>query len=143
MKKACYTFLVLLFTTGLIIADNDFSYDAKQVEKTFSKLDKLEQMHFAQPSASLDELTSNSEFEGVSISAGTINMVVRDDAPPVLPAFWWGCILGAIGILIVYLITESREQTTKAVYGCLAWGVFIALWWVFAVFVLGGSFWLW
>jgi hypothetical protein len=131
MKKICYTFFVLLMGTSVMFAESDFSYDASQVQKTFSKLDKLEQMHFAQPDASLDELTANSEFSGVSISAGTVNMVVRDDTPPVLPAFWWGCILGAIGILIVYLITESREQTTKAVYGCLAWGVVWVLFYVF------------
>jgi hypothetical protein len=36
-----------------------------------------------------------------------------------IPSFLWGCALGWVGMLIVYLITEDKVQTKKALYGCI------------------------
>lgn len=36
-----------------------------------------------------------------------------------IPSFLWGCALGWVGMLIVYLITESKEETKKALWGCI------------------------
>lgn len=42
------------------------------------------------------------------------------DHPLGIPAFWWGCILGWVGILLVYIFTDNdKEQTKKALNGCL------------------------
>jgi len=56
--------------------------------------------------------------------------------PPLgIPSFLWGFILGVIGILIVYLITENGDETKKALWGCLAFTVL----WVVLYFVLFAS----
>lgn len=44
-----------------------------------------------------------------------------------IPSFLWGCILGWVGILIVYLVTEDRDETKKALWGCIANGLVVVL----------------
>jgi hypothetical protein len=140
MKSLLTTVVFALFATAAFATD-DMQYDAGKVNQTFSKLDQLEQMHHQNPAASLDELKSDASFEGVRIEAATLSSVANAGDLPILPAFWWGCILGAIGILLVYLITEDKDQAMKALYGCLAWVGFWILYWVFWVLVFGGSWW--
>jgi hypothetical protein len=36
-----------------------------------------------------------------------------------VPSFLWGCALGWVGMLIVYLVTDSKEETKKALWGCI------------------------
>jgi hypothetical protein len=42
------------------------------------------------------------------------------EAPLGIPSFLWGCVLGWVGILIVYLVSdEDMDETKKALWGCL------------------------
>lgn len=44
----------------------------------------------------------------------------ENEIPLGIPAFWWGCLLGWIGIILVYILTDSdKEQTGKAFKGFL------------------------
>lgn len=142
MKPVLFTACMMLFL-GITWGNDHLDFNSNEVQETFSKLSKLEQMHYDNPQASLSELTSDADFSGLVIEAATISSVSNAGDLPLLPAFWWGCILGAIGILLVYLITEDQDQTMKALWGCLAWVGFWILWWVFWVLILGGSFWFW
>jgi len=50
-----------------------------------------------------------------------------------IPGFWWGCVLGPVGILVVYLVTENdKPEVKKALYGCLVstgiWVIFEVIW---------------
>lgn len=135
--------LVFLLSMGTFAFANsgDFTYDADKVNNSLSTLDALESMHKSSPDASFDELVQDSRFDGVSISKATISTHANQGDLPVLPAFWWGCILGALGILIVYLITEDSEQTKSALWGCLVAGGVYVLFWIFWVLLLGNAFW--
>ena len=63
------------------------------------------------------------------------------DGPAGIPAFLWGCVLGWIGILVVYLVTEDSDETKKALYGCLiGWGLGFLLYILFVVVLFGGGF---
>jgi len=42
------------------------------------------------------------------------------DAPLGIPSFVWGLCLGVPGLAIVYFVADDKEETTKALYGCLA-----------------------
>lgn len=49
------------------------------------------------------------------------------DGPPLgIPSFLWGCILGWVGLLIVYLMADDSAETKKALWGCIissvVWG---------------------
>ncbi len=61
-----------------------------------------------------------------------------DDSLMGIPAFWWGCILGWVGLLLVYVLTDKdKEQTKKALTGCLiASGVYIVFYVVYAVWIV-------
>ncbi len=39
---------------------------------------------------------------------------------PILGAFWWGCCLGVVGVLLVYIITDNdKGQMKSALIGCV------------------------
>lgn len=43
-----------------------------------------------------------------------------DEDPLGIPAFWWGCFMGIIGVLLVYIFTDNnKDQTKKAFKGFL------------------------
>jgi hypothetical protein len=66
---------------------------------------------------------------GVENSTAPLGMPADSESPLGIPAFLWGCILGVIGILIVYIITDGdKDQTRKALWGMLVWiGVWVIL----------------
>ena len=137
------TVLLCLLCMGTIAFANngEFSYDSEKVNSSLSALNDLEAMHHATPNATFDDLIQDARFEGISIDKATVYGHANSGDLPVLPAFWWGCILGAIGILIVYLITEDSNQTKAALWGCLVAGGVYVLFWLFWVVILNFSLW--
>lgn len=59
------------------------------------------------------------------------------DAPLGIPSFVWGLCLSIPGIAIVYFVSDDKDETMKALWGCLAGGaayiVFYFVW--VAIFV--------
>lgn len=138
------TILLCLLCMGTIAFANngEFSYDSEKVNSSLSALNNLEAMHHASPNVSFDDLIQDARFEGISIDKGTVYGHANSGDLPVLPAFWWGCILGVIGILIVYLITEDSSQTQSALWGFLiGWGAGCILYVLIWVWIVGNTFW--
>jgi hypothetical protein len=55
-----------------------------------------------------------------AINVRTGSAQVLGDLPANIPAFWWGCCLGILGVAIVYFATDKdAEQTKKSLYGLL------------------------
>ena len=44
---------------------------------------------------------------------------MMNESPAGIPSFFWGCILGPMGIILVYLMTEDNDETKKAFWGFL------------------------
>lgn len=42
------------------------------------------------------------------------------DAPLGIPSFVWGFCLGVPGIAIVYFVSDDKDETMKALWGCVA-----------------------
>jgi hypothetical protein len=66
---------------------------------------------------------------GLDNSTSPLGMDQENEPPLGIPSFLWGCILGIVGILIVYIITDGdKMETKKALWGMLVWvGVWIVL----------------
>ncbi len=76
-------------------------------------LDQNEGVTYDQVALAASELLIN--VSSTSAPAG------GDEAPLGIPSFLWGCVFGVVGILIVYLVTDSdMDETKKALWGCLA-----------------------
>jgi hypothetical protein len=99
-------------------------------------LDENAGVTYADLESSESELILN-----VDNSTAPLGMDQKGEPPLGIPSFLWGCILGIVGILIVYIITDGdKAETKKALWGMLVWvGVWIvlyvglysygALWW--------------
>lgn len=66
---------------------------------------------------------------GVDNSTAPLGMSSDSEPPLGIPSFLWGCILGIVGILLVYILTDGdKMETKKALWGMLVWvGVWIVL----------------
>ena len=100
-------------------------------EEEFSQINKIEAFIEANPQTTLAELKNKDSelIQGIELLDNTdavVNSAVKD--MPLLSGFWWGCCLGVVGLALVYFVTDKdRDQTRKALIGCLiatlVWGI--------------------
>jgi len=82
--------------------------------------------------------TSHADLvESTGLSAHSSGILdSHPDSPLGIGGFWWGFVLGWVGMLIVYLSMDEgngrKEQVKNALYGCLTWVVI----WVLLIFVV-------
>lgn len=136
----CFTALFVV-TNAMANDANLFSYDKTSVTSQMSSLTTVENYVNANEGVTLSELqSSNSDvLEGVNLNSSAFAFSSMAEGPLGIPSFLWGCVLGAIGILIVYLITQDSEETKKALWGCLAGAGAWLLFWVIWVVILGST----
>jgi hypothetical protein len=111
-----------------------FVLDEEALNQELEELNALDQYVSTHEGTTFNELvTSGSDLiANISDEAAPMGMAGPDD-PLGIPAFWWGCLLSWVGILIVYLVAEydRSAQAKKALWGCListgVWVVFYAL----------------
>lgn len=66
------------------------------------------------------EAEGNALISDISDISAPLGMAPASDDLLGIPAFWWGCVLGWIGLLLVYILTDqNKEETKKAFNGCL------------------------
>jgi len=65
----------------------------------------------------------------VENSTAPLGMDQENEPPLGIPSFLWGCLLGVVGILIVYILTDGDKiETKKALWGMLVWvGISVVL----------------
>ncbi len=142
MKKILLIAAMAIFMScqGLLANQaDDFKYNKLQVQDEFASLNVLEQTVIDNSFMSLSEMKSNnmlsSEFSNLSLTTMMMEPALG------IPGFWWGCVLGPVGILVVYAVTDNdKDEVKKALYGCLvSAGVWI-VWEVIWVVALNNSF---
>ena len=128
-------------TTPAPVQVQALKYDEKSVNAEFEKLNKLEAFVNANEGTTLADVKETELTKDLKLDTNVTATVAVGDLPANIPAFWWGCVLSWVGVLIVYLVTDKdRDQTKKALYGCLVnAGVWI-LWYVIVVVALGRGF---
>lgn len=74
----------------------------------------------------------------VTNSSAPLGMEEGGDDLLGIPPFLWGCILGWVGLLLVYILTDNdKAQVKKALTGCIvSTGVSIALYVVYVVWIV-------
>jgi hypothetical protein len=105
------------------------------VNAEFEKLNKLEQFVTSHEGTTFEDVKDTELTKDLNLDTNITNTVASGDLPANIPAFWWGCVLSWVGVLIVYLVTDKdKDQTKKALLGCL---VNAAIWIVYYFVVLG------
>lgn len=129
MKKNQLKFLVVLslFLAGVFnsYADGsaDFIYNRAAIEADFAGLSELEQLIESKNYLSLSEIIDQEYlFESLSIQNLASMPMIED--PLGIPGFWWGCIMGPLGILMAYVLSDNdKYQARQALTGCIVNGV--------------------
>lgn len=94
-------------------------YDAfNEIEGLVSFLNENETANYE----SLQAINSNL-IDNVSSSAAVAMNSEGREGPPVMSPFLWGCILSWVGLIVVYVTTDSNKAYTKGAWtGCLVNG---------------------
>lgn len=140
MKK-----LFLLFFLGALVSSASFAgvnadlftMDEAKIEAEFAELNTLDAYLDEHEGVTLEELQSSGAAMALNLSPETMSgLSAMMEAPLGIPSFLWGCVLGWIGILVVYLVSEDKDETKKALYGCIVGAVAGTVVWllVFVVF---------
>ncbi len=140
MRKVLFKTLSVFMAFTLLLAQNFSSY----ASETVSLFDESDfSFNEAQLFAELEELNALDAFveinEGITFSeleasenllvaemdsaAAPMGMATNDGdtAPLGIPSFLWGCVLGVVGLLIVYIMTDqNKDEAKKALWGCVA-----------------------
>lgn len=124
MKKILSVLSVFCLTLSFAFATEPgeaFSFEEDQISAEFDQLNKIEK-YVQESNVTLEELQAqNSDLvAGIDLSADTAGALAAADLPLGIPAFWWGCVLTILGVILVYVLTDQdKEQTKKALIGCL------------------------
>lgn len=109
--------IVLSFSA---LANSPFD-EEENIESEFAALDEIQNYLEANPEVDFATLEQENKdlLSGVNLTNSTSSLTATDQMP-LLPAFWWGCCLGIIGLALVYFITDNdRDQVKKALIGCV------------------------
>ena len=112
--------LVALFLSANMMAKNAnlFSYDHNKVDKALTSVNVLDH-YVSTQGITADELNTDNPVLA-NFSNESDMPVMGPNSALGIPGFIWGFVLGWVGILIVYLVTEDQEETKKALWGCIA-----------------------
>ena len=123
MKKILLTlFLIAAVCVANASRSGDlFRIDEQKLAVEMADLSAIENLVNTE-NLTLSQLFADNNELAVSAlmpSYGAASMV--EEGPPLgIPSFVWGFCLGLIGILVVYIVTDSRSESMKAVWGCVA-----------------------
>ncbi|SOE20900.1 hypothetical protein SAMN06298216_1377 [Spirosomataceae bacterium TFI 002] len=118
MKNTLFAILCLFSMASFAVEPLEMDID---VNAEFAALDRLEQAVEANSNLDYETVKANHSnlIEGVEIMQES-SVAVAGDQMPVLGAFWWGCCLGIVGLLIVYIVTDNdKDQMKQALIGCV------------------------
>ncbi len=141
--------LIALFCISFTVAmaaepTESFNYNEKDINAEFEQLNKIEQYVSKNQGTTLEDLkTQNSDLvAGINMNAEVSSSIAAGDMPLGIPAFWWGCVLAVLGVILVYVLTDQdKDQTKKALIGCLVFAGAWVIYYVVIVAVIGRSFW--
>jgi hypothetical protein len=148
MKKLIYVaaFLLAVVTGKANASTADlFQINDDMVVAEMSDLTSLENYVNDHAGVTLTEVVNNASGIAASLNLkptafeGLSSMLRGGDLPLGIPAFWWGCVLGFVGIAVVYFTTEDRDETKKALWGCMIPTAIGILYYVFVIVLFAST----
>lgn len=99
----------------------EFHFDQKELNAEFSELNALENLIIEQNLTAEEVLEVRPELmENIKLTSAEASVTRTNGDMPLLGPFWWGCCLGIVGLLIVYIVTDNdKGQVKNALWGCL------------------------
>lgn len=146
MKKLMFTLTIAALLGSLQSKAGNawlFDYDRDAISTELSQLASLEEFVTAHAGVTLSLLQSNSDLTaGLNFDASNVLKSLQALEPPLgIPSFLWGFCLGWVGILITYLVSDDKEETKKALLGCVIGSVsWFLLYIIVFVGIIGASF---
>ena len=149
MKKLLLTLTMAGMLTSLQLKAGNawlFDYDQDAISSELAELSMLENFVSEHAGVTLGMLQSDNELTaGLGFNAADVLNSLQALEPPLgIPSFLWGFCLGWVGILITYLVSDDKEETKKALLGCVIGAVsWVLIDFVFWVAILGHGFFPW
>lgn len=145
MKKVYFLLGVLLFIAFQLQAnvpasDNVADFNETEIYAAFNEIDDLVEVVSASDVSYASLQVENSALlENVSSSAAIALGMSNGDVPPLMSAFWWGCIFGLIGIVLVAVTTDSdKAQIRSSVRGCVFSSLaYIVVYVIYGIAIMG------
>ncbi|MDA3880389.1 MAG: hypothetical protein PF436_08380 [Prolixibacteraceae bacterium] len=110
----------IYFASALFCMAETPDFNESEIYSAFDEIAEVTDF-IATNDASYNDLEA-SDFSITNIgNTAAIATSIQDESkePPVLSAFWWGCLTGVIGIVVVAVTTDNnKEQIKKSVLGC-------------------------
>lgn len=114
-----------------VIDESVLVLDEDALNEAMTELNELDEYLNDNEGVTFTELeSSDSELiQKMDNSTAPLGVDRANEPPLGIPSFLWGCILGIVGILLVYILTDGdKSETKKALWGMLVWvGVWIVL----------------
>jgi hypothetical protein len=124
MKKLLLSLFLVLFA-GFALKANDselFKLDYNATKAEFSELNQLAKMVSADANMTYSSLLLANSNLVASLNLVSESALAGGEKNPVLgiPSFLWGCGLGVVGLLVVYIVSDKdKAETKKAMWGCI------------------------
>lgn len=114
-------FVLLVAGAGVAGEADLFSYDQVAVETQMADLNTLEQFVLANPGLHLSDLiaSDNEMVANLAKSSSFYGLESMSEKVLGIGGFWWGCCLGPIGVLVVWLGADDSGETRSALIGCI------------------------
>ncbi|MDA3816612.1 MAG: hypothetical protein PF486_04485 [Prolixibacteraceae bacterium] len=119
-KLRLITTTFLLFAASIFSFASNMSFDESEIYSAFDEISEVSQF-IETNNASYSDLEANNYSTSNIMNTAAIASSMQDEktGPPILSAFWWGCLTGPIGIVVVAVTTDNnKEQIKKSVFGC-------------------------
>lgn len=109
--------LTLLFT-GLFAANKaHFRFNEAEMNQALQQVEAAEQFVKQHSGVTYQELHQNFK---VKLSPRPVISAGEPEKALGIPSFCWGGCCGIAGLAIVYFVTENKDETVKALWGCIA-----------------------
>ncbi len=140
MRYLLLSMLSLLALSTLKANDRElFNYNKARIENSLNDLNQIEKIVNDHPDMEADDLVKSGIVEESSISFINSPLSLNGEPPLGIPSFFWGCIFGVAGMIVVLIMTDKdKNEIKQALYGCITTYIAIALIYTFIILESGG-----
>ena len=140
MKKVLLLFVAfsVMYVGNASVSSGLFEIDEQEFYYELADLTALDEYVESNEGITLSSIDASSFLEDtqmMSVLAQVVDFWQLNEPPLGIPSFLWGCVLGWVGILITYLVSDDKEETKKALIGCVVQGGVVVLFYVFVFIV--------